>query len=90
MEPVTESRHEILTELLNKVFTRVITRNDCNNVNKDHIMIFSNDEEEYTFIHDQDCCEWVHIEDICGDLNDLVGQPLLMAEKVTGEIKNDK
>ena len=35
------------------------------------------------FHHHQDCCESVYIEDICGDLEDLVGAPLVEAEEVS-------
>jgi len=35
------------------------------------------------FQHHQDCCEHVYIEDICGDLDDLVGAPLIEAEEVS-------
>lgn len=49
-------------------------------------MIFENAEERFTFYHQQDCCETVNIDDICGDLADLVGEPLLMAEDVSGAV----
>jgi hypothetical protein len=34
----------------------------------------------YSLHHDQDCCESVYVEDVIGNLEDLVGSPLLMAE----------
>lgn len=43
----------------------------------------------HEFYHQQDCCERVQIEDICGDLTDLVGSPILMAEEVRGEPPED-
>lgn len=40
----------------------------------------------FKFEHFQDCCESVRIEDVCGDLNDLVGLPLLTAEEVVSHM----
>lgn len=42
-----------------------------------------NDALKYTMHHDQDCCESVLIEDVNGDLNDLVGTPIVKAEEST-------
>lgn len=39
----------------------------------------------FRFYHDQDCCESVSIEDVAGDLNDLIGNPLTMAEWETSD-----
>jgi len=39
----------------------------------------------YRMNHNQDCCETVEIVDVCGDLNDLVGSPIIMAEMVQSE-----
>lgn len=48
-------------------------------------LIFENDTERYIFYHSQDCCESVYIESISGDLNDLIGVPLLLAEEVSSD-----
>jgi len=53
--------------------------------NDDHIVFETVDGEILVLAHKQDCCESVYIEDICGDLGDLVGFPILLAEKVYSE-----
>ena len=50
---------------------------------EDNLIFKSDDGSVFKFYHQQDCCESVYIEDICGDLNDLVGSPLLEAEEVS-------
>jgi hypothetical protein len=37
----------------------------------------------YVMLHNQDCCESVGIESIVGDLKDLIGTPILVAEERT-------
>ena len=49
----------------------------------DNTMIFKTAEGEiFEFYHSQDCCESVFIESIVGDLDDLVENPLLVAEEI--------
>lgn len=43
------------------------------------------DDSEYKMFHDQDCCELVSIEDINGDVSDLLNSPILVAEEVTSD-----
>lgn len=46
----------------------------------DEIVFITNDGEVYKMFHRQDCCESVYIESIVGDLEDLVGSKILVAE----------
>lgn len=41
--------------------------------------------KSYRLYHNQSCCESVRIEDIAGDLSDLIDSPLVMAEEITNE-----
>jgi len=49
---------------------------------KEDIIEFEDDTGVvYTMFHDQECCECVQIESITGDLKDLVGDPIIVAEE---------
>lgn len=47
----------------------------------DEITLIFSDGASVMMHHVQDCCESVYIDDICGDLEDLVGVPLIMFEE---------
>lgn len=51
----------------------------------DSIRFITSEGEKFRLIHEQDCCEDVHIESIVGDLDDLIDSEILLAEKVTNE-----
>lgn len=48
----------------------------------DEIIFECEDGKKYRLFHKNDCCERVTIEDVIGNFNDLIGLPLLMAEKI--------
>ena len=56
----------------------------------DRELIFKTSEgETFRMYHDQDCCEIVYLQDIEGDLEDLVGSEILLAEEISGDTPAD-
>jgi len=55
----------------------------------DEITFTTSDGFVYKMHHSQDCCESVSIESIVGDLQDLVGSPITLAEEVSGDTPSD-
>lgn len=66
-----------MADLIGRTFTSVVGTVD------DSEVTLVCDEGTFVFYHDQNCCEHVRVQDITGDLNDLVGSPLLLAEEVS-------
>ena len=66
---------------------RVIT--NLERVGDEELRFTMDNGDQYIMTHLQDCCENVRIEDVEGDLNDLVGSPILQSEEVVGETPND-
>jgi hypothetical protein len=58
-------------------------------VGSGEIVFVTTNGDKYLMYHEQDCCESVSVEDIVGDLQDLVGSELLVAEVVEGESPAD-
>lgn len=67
-----------IEDMLGKIFVSVEKIDDDE-------LVFKTETEIYTFQHDQECCENVEIESIVGDLQDLVGEPLVRAEENSKE-----
>lgn len=64
-----------ISDLIGKTLSRVTRQND-------QINFYCTDGIAYAMYHYQNCCENVSIEDINGDLDDLVGAPIIIAEAV--------
>jgi hypothetical protein len=56
----------------------------------DDVLIFTlADGRKFQLYHSQSCCESVNIEDITGDLSDLVGEVLFAEESTSSENPDD-
>ena len=54
-------------------------------IGDDEIVFKTAQGDVYRMAHLQECCERVEIESIVGDLDDLIGSPVLLAEEVSSE-----
>lgn len=72
----------MFVELVGKTLTEIKR-------NGDELIFVVNDGTKYKMYHEQECCEWVYIEDINGDLADLIGKPIVIAEEVQNFVPTD-
>lgn len=79
-EPVDFSTLQGLT-LVNAERVEV---DDC-----DELHFVSSQGRTFRLLHEQSCCERVSIESIVGDLADLIGSPITLAEETTQEGPKD-
>lgn len=65
-----------IEELIGKAIVRI--QNDG-----DRMEFYTDSGERFAMYHSQDCCESVGIEDITGDLDDLLNSPITEASERT-------
>lgn len=61
-------------ELIGKTITRIDGKKG-----DDELIFLTSDNKKYMMWHDQDYCERVYLEDVCGDFEDIIGSPVLKA-----------
>jgi hypothetical protein len=76
-----EMGYDSIAEMLGKTLVRI----DGGERGSEHMTLFASDGTDCALYHSPDCCESVEVEEIVGDLGDLIGSPLLIAEEVTSE-----
>lgn len=69
-------------ELMGKTLSRILGAEEGNDV----IIFECTDGTRYMMYHDQDCCEEVSINDICGDIERLIGTPITKAADVSEDM----
>ena len=75
-----------LEDLKGRLLVGVTVKRDGNDHGEEIVFTLA-DGQRCKLYHLQDCCESVYVEDIVGELADLVGSPLTMVEEAS---KNDR
>lgn len=75
-------RNAKIEDMIGQTFTKVTEGGDT-------LRFTRKDGTGFLFYHEQDCCESVNIDDICGDLSDLEGYVILIAEAVDNDPPED-
>src|SRR6056297_1633144 len=74
---------KIFEELIGKTIKEININKGFNDI--EEIEFVTTCGNIYKMFHEFECCEEVFIEDICGDLEDLLYSPLLTAEMVSNK-----
>lgn len=96
----TEQEEKDYFERIGKPLVEIEAKDECNiselagktitsieglEIESDEVYFICSDGSKFLMYHEQDCCETVSIDDICGDVEDLLNVPILKAEEVSSE-----
>ena len=76
-----------MTEFSELVGKTIIKIDGLSDQYADEVIITCDDGTVYRMWHSQDCCESVAVEEVIGDVSDLIGTPIVVAEEVIYENK---
>lgn len=71
---------ESIADLKGKTLAAITVNDD-----KEQVLFRTEDGDVFRMLHYQDCCESVSLEEVIGDLADLIGSPILEADEATNE-----
>lgn len=74
LSPMEDTMHVVLNGIIGLTIEKI-------DASEFEIIFRTRDKRKFVMYHEQDCCEAVWVEDIAGDLDDLVGAPLVRAEE---------
>lgn len=72
-------------DMIGKTFTNVEHLPYGHVADSDAIVFTVSEDEKYAMFYVQECCANCSVEDICGELDDLVDSPIVRAEENTNE-----
>ena len=67
------------SELIGKTITEIERE-------ENFLKFITSDGDRYVMKHDQECCETVTLEEVIGDLGDLIDSPIVEASKESGHL----
>lgn len=74
------SQHDI-SEMIGATITSITGARE----GSDEIVFNASDGRRFVLYHEQGCCEDVRIEDVCGDVSDLIESPIRVAEETSSD-----
>jgi hypothetical protein len=78
---ITMCKDAVFASLIGKTLVAV----DGAEKESDEIRFTTSEGEVFRLYHWQSCCENVEVESVTGDVQDLIGTPILLAEEATSE-----
>ncbi len=77
--------HADISALVGETCTAVFQRDN----DGDELVFETESGKTFCMYHQQDCCEHVYIEDVVGNLEELVGSPILKASEDSNSAENE-